>query len=210
VEPLPKRATLIVIEGIDGSGKTTLGRSLVERLQADGHNVRWYPNKNLAPVRSALDGIARGRGFADRFEMLGRDQAQFLAAALKLRDMLDLAPDLADEGLVMVMDRYYYSHLALALVMRTANEARLRRLYQVLPTPDLLLLVNVSPPIALQRVTARGTDSNTLQFLRDFADAYENLAERDPHFTVVSGEREPDAVLADVVERAQALLRAHA
>jgi dTMP kinase len=204
--PLPKQATLIVIEGIDGSGKTSLGRALADRLHADGHEARWYPNKNLAPVRSALDAIARRRGFADRFEMLGRDQAQFLAATLKLRDMLDLAPDLAEKGLVMVMDRYYYSHLALALVMRTANEPRLRRLYQVLPEPDLLLLVEVSPAVALQRVTARGTDSNTLQFLQDFADAYQNLAERDPHFTVISGEREPDVVVADALDRARALL----
>lgn len=203
---LRKRAMLVVIEGIDGSGKTTLGRRLTDATIAFGYRARWYPNRNLSPVRAALDGIAREQGYADRFEMLGRDEAQFLAAVLKMRDMLDLAEDFDDPDLVMIMDRYYHSHLALAQVMRTRNEARLRALYSALPDPDLLMLVEVSPAVALGRVRLRGTDSNTSEFLEDFASAYADLASRDPAFTVVSGERTPDEVLAEAWTRTRAVL----
>ncbi|MEU8001112.1 thymidylate kinase [Catellatospora sp. NPDC049111] len=192
-----QRAALIVLEGIDGSGKTTLGRRLADAVAAAGLPVKWCPNVNLAPVRDRLDEVARETGYADRAAMLGRDRAQMLAAILKWRDYADLADDMARPGLVMVMDRYFYTHLALALVQRTGNLPRLRRLYAGLPEPRLTLLLEIDPDVAAERVRARGTDSTSPQFLADFAAAYRALPEYGTRFTRVDGARDADAVFAD-------------
>ncbi|WP_069742987.1 hypothetical protein [Streptomyces sp. EN23] len=198
--PYAGRAALVVVEGIDGSGKSTLGRSLVEAARVAGHSADWYPNKNLSPVRDTLDAIARERGHTDRAAMLGRDEAQFLAAVLKWRDMIDLADDLARPGHLMVIDRYYYTHLALAAVSGTANAARLRRLYGRLPAPDVTFLLDLAPELALERVRARNTDTNSLRFLARFHEAYRGLEEyRTGVFTVLDASRTPAEVLDDAL-----------
>lgn len=190
-----KNAALIVLEGIDGSGKSTLGRTLAERLHAEGRSASWHPNRNLQPVRDTLDEIAWEQGYAHRFEMLGRDRAQFLAAVLKFRDLLELEPELARENHVVVLDRYYYTHLALAEASHTGNGPRLRRLYRSLPVPDATLLLDVTPRVALERVQARGTDSNSLPFLTRFAEAYRGLPETRAGFVVLDADQRPEEVL---------------
>ncbi|GGS49307.1 hypothetical protein F2B00_09690 [Streptomyces parvus] len=198
--PCAGRAALVVVEGIDGSGKTTLGRGLVEAARALGRSADWYPNKNLSPVRDTLDAIARERGHENRSAMLGRDEAQFLAAVLKWRDMVDLTQDLARPGHLMVIDRYYYTHLALAVVSGTANAARLRRLYGQLPSPDVTFLLDLAPDLALERVRARNTDTNSLSFLTRFHKAYRGLEEyRSGVFTVLDADRAPAEVLDDAL-----------
>ncbi|MEV4556220.1 hypothetical protein AB0K51_04385 [Kitasatospora sp. NPDC049285] len=190
-----RRAVVVVVEGIDGSGKSTLGARMVEALRAEGRSARWYPNQNLAPVRDTLDAIAREWGHRDRFELIGRDEAQFLASVLKWRDMADLAEDMARPDHVMVLDRYYYTHLALAAVSGTRNADRLRRLYASLPAPDLVLLLELPPAAALERVLARNTDANSPEFLERFAAAYRGLPEyRDSTFTLLDATGSADQV----------------
>ncbi|MBK3568490.1 MULTISPECIES: AAA family ATPase [unclassified Streptomyces] len=194
---IDKRATVIVVEGVDGSGKSTLGRRIADTLRLGGRSAAWYPNKNLAPVRDTLDAIAREQGLADRFELLGRDEAQFLASVLKWRDMLDLGEDMERPDHILVLDRYFYTHLALAAVSGTRNLDRLRRLYGLLPRPDLVLLLHLPPEEALRRVRERGTDDNSLGFLRRFAAAYRDLEEyRNGEFTVLDAAEDADSVFA--------------
>ncbi|MEV7190838.1 hypothetical protein AB0N81_03385 [Streptomyces sp. NPDC093510] len=205
----PGRAALVVVEGIDGSGKSTLGRRIVDEVRATGRSADWYPNKNLAPVRDTLDAIAREEGHADRFAMLGRDEAQFLASILKWRDMLDLTDDLARPGHVVVLDRYYYTHLALAAVSGTANLPRLRRLYELLPVPDAVLLLDLPPALALERVTARNTDTNSLSFLSRFRDAYRGLEEyEEGGFTTLDATGTADEVFTEAWSRLRSVLPA--
>ncbi|MER6104104.1 hypothetical protein ABT115_17675 [Streptomyces sp. NPDC001832] len=135
--------------------KSTLGLRLRDAVRATGRSAEWFPNKNLAPVRDTLDAIAHERGHADRFAMIGRDEAQFLASVLKWRDMLDVADVLDRPGHVVILDRYYYTHLALAAVSGTANLPRLRRLYAMLPERDLVLLLDLPPATVLERVVER-------------------------------------------------------
>lgn len=190
-----ERSTLVVIEGIDGSGKTTLARSLVRKINdLRGGPVRFFPNANLAVVRDTLDAIAAERGMADRRAMLGPEVAQMLAAVLKLRDYDDITGELDVPG-VVVVDRYFYTHLALARATARANYPRLVRLYAELPRPDVALLLRVDPEVAFDRVQRRGTDSNSLGFLQRFADAYDELASLTPELRIVSGEIEPNAVV---------------
>lgn len=78
--------TIIVLEGLDGSGKTTLGKQLAKTL---GFNYRHYPV-----------GIERAKLYFPESPL-------DLAMAI---DMLTHPPNDLEGG--WVLDRYYYSHYA--------------------------------------------------------------------------------------------------
>lgn len=202
LQPIPKRATLIALEGIDGSGKTTVATSLAERLTAHGLRTTVHRNRGLGPVREALDALAVEEGHQDRLGLFGADTAQFMAALLKWRELLDIAPLLDQQDHVVVVDRYLYTHLALAAVHGTANAPRLRRLFSVFPTPDVVVFVDVPPALAAERVLARGRDVNSLDFLTRLRDGFTSLPEMQ-RFHVVDGAA-PRSVVADHAWRAVA------
>lgn len=193
-KPIPNRATLIAIEGIDGSGKTTAATLLAERLTAHGLRNTVHRNRSLGPVREALDALAEAEGYRDRLDMFGADSAQFMAALLKWRELLDLAPLLDQEDHVVVVDRYLYTHLALAAVHETTNAERLRRLFSVFPTPDIVLFIDVEPTLAAERVLKRGRDSNSLGFLTRLRDGFMSLPEMQ-QFHVLDGAADPTVVV---------------
>ena len=196
-KPIAKRATLIAFEGIDGSGKTTAASLLAERLAAHGVGTTLHLNRSLRPVRDALDSLAREDGYRDRFDMFGPSNAQFMAALLKWRELLDLEPELEKENHVVLVDRYFYTHLALAVAHRTTNDALLRRLFSAFPTPDVVLFIDVDPKVAVERVFKRGRDTNSLDFLVRLRDGYMSLPEM-RQFHVLNG----DADQATVVDEA--------
>ncbi|WP_406731370.1 dTMP kinase [Streptomyces sp. NBC_01794] len=193
-KPIPKRATLIAFEGIDGAGKTTAATLLAERLTAHGVGTSVHRNRSLKPVREALDTLACEDGYRDRFDKFGADNAQFMAALLKWRELLDIEPLLARENHVVIVDRYLYTHLALAVAHGTTNEVMLRSMFSVFPAPDIVFYVDVDPDVAAQRVYKRGRDTNSVDFLTKLRDGYRSLPEmRD--FQVLSGASDRAAVV---------------
>jgi dTMP kinase len=195
VESLVKHATLIAFEGIDGAGKTTAALRLIDELSAAGCSVSWHPNRTFRPVREALDDLARAEGFTDRFEMLGQDFGQLIAAVLKWREMLALAEALTRPGHIVVVDRYIYAHIALAEVFGTSNGPLVRRLFGVFPKPDAVLFLDLDPNTSAQRVQQRGVDTNEVGFLADFRREFRALPEY-AEFHIVDAEQPPEVVFA--------------
>lgn len=153
-------------------------------------------NQSLKPVRDALDTIAREDGYRDRFARFGASNAQFMGALLKWRELLDLEPLLDQENHVVVLDRYFYTFLALAVAHETTNGALLRRLFSIFPPPDIVLFIDVDPKVAVERVFKRGRDTNSLRYLSRLRDGFMSLPEM-RQFQVVSGDADPAAVLDD-------------
>jgi len=198
MEPFKKDATLIVLEGVDGAGKTTLGERVAARIRALGYSVAWHPNQSLLPVRRALNEVAQEYGYSGRYEMLGADTAQLLASVLKYRELLALQEQLTTPGHFIIKDRYIYSWYALANVFGTKNEDLLRRLFRPFPRPDITFLMRISPGTAHQRILKRGIDQNSMSYLERACAAYQNLPETREFFEVVDAEGAPDDVLDQV------------
>lgn len=138
---------LIVLEGIDGSGKTTLARRLAEALRAAGHTVIETREPTDGPFgRKIREIAANGRDGVspeDELDLFMKDRAEHVAEVVR--------PALA-KGLVVVQDRSYFSTVAYQ-GERGLDRARLLALGEsIAPRPDVLLVVDVPAEAAAARI----------------------------------------------------------
>jgi dTMP kinase len=141
------RASYIVIEGIDGTGKTELASRLVSPLLARGHSVSSF--------REPTDTFLRGQ-----FSRLINIDA--LAASLSLTvDRAMLRPSIEHAlamGDIVVQDRSYYSTLAYrypGLPIDSFHE--LERIEGAIALePDLVLYLDAPLEVAMKRVESKG------------------------------------------------------
>ncbi|WP_454811734.1 dTMP kinase [Paenarthrobacter nitroguajacolicus] len=180
---------LIVLTGIDGSGKTTAAHALVDSARAEGRSALLLSN-HAARRRMSLLSMRYGWKVAPRV-------ADFIETGVRLFNVLvNHARARQFDGLV-VMDRHLHCQLALRQASGLQRGRLLPWLLEKLPAADLHMHFDADPTVAHERVTARGTDQETVADLRAFRDAYRSLPEFDD-FVVVDANGEPDEVMAQV------------
>jgi len=161
----------IVLEGIDGSGKTEQTRLLADALRARGHAV--------VSTREPTDGAfgrryrawARGQLEATPEEVLGF----FLAD--RREHVKDVIRPALERGDVVVCDRYVASTLAYQAAQGIDRE-RLHALFATpeFPTPDLVLWLRLPIATALERMGRNATERfERAEFLTRVDAEYERL-----------------------------------
>jgi dTMP kinase len=146
----------IVLEGIDGSGTTTQGRSLVALLSQAGIAARFTCEPSTGRLGVLLRELLSGAG-----EDVSRewDCMALLFAADRLDHVArEVRPALA-QGITVVCDRYDLSSLAYQSATSAAQAAAvpwIRALNQRALRPDLTLVLNVDADVAEARRAERG------------------------------------------------------
>ncbi len=220
---------LIVLEGLDGAGKSTQIQRLRQHLEAQGLQTEYlhFPRFD-APVFGEL--IARFlRGEFGSVEQVD----PYLVALLYAGDRNDAAKQIRrwfDEGKVVVLDRYVYSNIGYQCAKLPTREERdrlaewildLEYNYYGIPRPDLSLFLDVPFAFTERKLSEQreGDDRDYLQGAKDIhegslslqqcvREVYLSAAERDEALRVIScddgrgGMASPDAIF----ERIQTVL----
>lgn len=184
---------LIVLTGIDGSGKTTAARALVDAARNAGKGALFlgnYAGRRQMSLISARLGVHLPRRLADVLETAVRT-FNVLNSHRRARRF---------HGLV-VMDRDLHCQLALRQMHGLPRGRVLPFLIRALPQPDLLIYLDIDPRVAHARILARGTDSERLEDLESLSEAYRSLPEF-PGFTSIPAAGQP----AEVLDRLQAAI----
>jgi dTMP kinase len=146
-----KPGALIVIEGIDGAGKSTQARTLVRRLRARGFEAAVFREPTRGRWGREIRRCAKEAGSLtpeQELELFLKDR----------RDNVErnLAPALA-AGRIVVLDRYYFSSIAYQgakgldpVLVRRLNERFAIR-------PDLVFVLDLGPGLGLARIAGRKT-----------------------------------------------------
>ena len=137
------RGRLIVVEGADGSGRSTqidLLRNWLERLG--------YPTVNVGLKRSML--VSRELERAMQGNILGT-RTLSLFYATDFADQLEnrIIPALRS-GFIVLADRYIYTLMSRAIV-RGVEPVWIRDVYSIALVPDAVFYLAVSPKILVER-----------------------------------------------------------
>lgn len=223
----------IVLEGLDGAGKSTQIGLLRERFAQRGVESAYihFPRFDAPVYGELIARFLRGEfGSADRVDpylvalLFAGDRAE---AALQIRQWLS-------EGKAVILDRYVYSNVGYQCAKLPAGEER-RRLarwildlefgHNALPRPDLSLFLDVPFSFTERKLTAvrEGADRTYLQGAEDIHESslalqravrevYLDTAALDPALRVVDcsdahgGMETPEGVFGRICELLNPLL----
>ena len=134
---------LIVVEGADGSGRSTQIARLVDWLETSGHATVQVGLKRSTLVSAELDKAQEGN-------ILSRTTLS-LFYATDFADQLEniILPALKG-GLIVLADRYIYTLMARDMV-RGMDEAWLKNLYGIALEPDAVFYLSLEPEELVQR-----------------------------------------------------------
>jgi dTMP kinase len=185
----------IVIEGIDGTGKSTQAARLGEWFTAQGREVVLSYEPTAGPWGKKIrETGATGRLSAeDELQYFLNDRQQHVSELI--------APSLA-AGKVVILDRYYFSTMAYQ-GLRGFDPQEIRRKNEVFaPIPDLVLIMDLEVDTALRRIGARGDMANAFEKRTDLERCREIfLSLKDEDFVcVIDASGTLDEITRQVVE----------
>jgi dTMP kinase len=171
------RGTLVTVEGVEGSGKSTQCRRLAARLEARGLDV---------VLTSEPDGTALGAGVRRLFETDGPAPTPltqvFLFMAARAQHVAQVIRPALARGACVISDRYVDATMAYQGFGQGVDLETIRDL-NALATggllPDLTLVLDIEPAVGMSRIGGRPLDAfekMDLAFHRRVRDGYLEIA----------------------------------
>ncbi len=193
----------VVLEGIDGCGKTTQARRLVEEFEKRGREVLHLHEPGGTVLGEKLRSLILTPDA--NVEIHSRAEALLYSAARAELVRTVLEPALED-GKWIVCERYYYSTLAYQGYGLGEDPGLLHSLSayatQMLK-PKRVLLLDVDPERALNRVGKNldRIESRGPEYMHRVREGYHLLSRREPErFRIVDATKSVDEVSAQVME----------
>src|SRR5215831_5842806 len=193
---------LIVVEGADGSGRSTQIAMLVEWLEGNGHATTQVGLKRSTLVSEELDKAQQGN-------ILSRTTLSLFYATDFADQIENIILPALKSGFIVLADRYIYTLMARDMV-RGMDETWLKNVYGIALEPDVVFYLNVPPEELVQRNFAKnmsldywesGMDIGLSRDMFDSFMKYQTAMQKTFRhlqttygFTIVDGMRSADAV----------------
>ena len=183
---------LVNLEGIDGCGKSTQSKLLLEKLEGEGEKVIILKEPTKRPHGQKLWDVLHGKRKATNEEILE------LFVLDRIQHVEEKIQPALDDGTVILMDRYYYSSMAYQ-VAGGIDVEDIRKKHAFAPKPDVVLIFDLPVSIALERVKGH-SDADEFEkeeHLEKVREAYLDL-ENDPLVRIVDATGTPEEIFGNV------------
>jgi len=194
-----KKGIFLVIEGLDGSGKTTQAILLAERL-SKSHQVML----TAEPSKGKIGTFIRESCLYEQTRLPTEAEALLFAADRIEHMQKELKPAL-DEGKLVICDRYVYSSLAyqgsagLSLEwIKTINARALQ--------PDFSLFLDVSPDRVLERLQRKKSVMETLETQQKVREIYIKYV-HNSELIRIDGDKPREVVANELYAKVKELLK---
>jgi dTMP kinase len=190
-------AQLIVFEGIDGSGKTSLSRMFHEHLLQGGVPALWLREPTSSPLGEKIRRLAQEKetmAIQEELDLFLQDRRWDVEA--------NILPALR-AGTTVIMDRYYYSNACYQGARGLDVDAILLANREFAPEPDLVFIIDVEVERALARIDRARAGVAKLFEKKDFLEKVRGnyLALRGANLALIDGNPRLETVMSDVLAR---------
>jgi dTMP kinase len=194
-----RKGIFLVIEGLDGSGKTTQARILTKRLY-HSHNAMLTSEPSRGKIGSFIRQCCL---YEDK--RLPTEAEALLFAADRVEHVQNEVKPALDEGRLVICDRYVYSSLAyqgsagLSLDwIKTINARALQ--------PDFSVFIDVAPERVLERLQRKKSVMETLETQKKVRDVYLKFVEKG-ELVRVNGDKSREVVADALYAKVLGLLK---
>lgn len=188
----------IGLEGIDGSGKTTVADALADRLRSGGEDVVLVREPGGTLLGEAIRGLLLDSESLDDWAEV------FLFAAQRAELAREVVAPALGQGKWVVSDRTYYSSIAYQGRGRGLGEQAVREINEIGlagVVPDHIFVLDVSPETALPRQhRADRIGAEGAAFQEEVRKGYLALAGSDPKVVVIDGGLPVDELVDQILE----------
>ena len=208
---------LIVVEGADGSGRSTQIASLVDWLEASGHATVQVGLKRSTLVSEELERAQQGN-------ILSHTTLSLFYATDFADQLENIILPALKAGFMVLADRYIYTLMARDLV-RGMDESWLKNLYGMALVPDAVFYLQVAPENLVQRCLSKtaaldywesGMDIGLSRDMFDSFLKYQALVaqqfrklQKSYGFSIVDGHRSIEVISAELRKKMGAILNGH-
>jgi dTMP kinase len=190
VNTLQKRGAFIVIEGLDGSGKTTQAKLLATRLNRNHHALY-----TAEPSEGIVGNFIRESCLYGEKRLPATVEALLFAADRVEHVENEIKPALA-EGRLVICDRYMYSSLAYQGSTGLSIDW-IGAINNFALKPDFAVFIDVSPETVLNRLSRRKSIMENLETQRKVREIYLKSVEKGD-LTLIDGEKAVEEVAQDL------------
>lgn len=183
---------LVVLEGVDGAGKSSVLRGLADfcARQKILHVVSREPTQGRWGREIRRTAVTGRLSLEEELELFLKDRREHVETLIR--------PSL-EQGAVVLLDRYYFSSVAYQGARGADPQEVLERNEAFAPPPDLMLLLDCDPRVSLERVRGRGNPDafEKLEALEAVRALFLSL--RRPYIRVVRAEGSAQGVAQECV-----------
>ena len=145
------KGILVAIEGIDGAGKSTLVNEIVSTCKEYNFNKLsgvggYFITKELRSIEEKMNKYE---------ELLLSEEVKNIAWMMDFYITGKKIEKMLERGENVIVDRYTLSAKVYAESTTSVNMDDYFSIYTLLPTPDVWIIVDVEPNIALERIYKR-------------------------------------------------------
>ena len=201
--------TLIVFEGIDGSGKSTQIDILKHRLESTGKDVIALREPGGTQLSEKIRTLLLSKGDTG----IGNIAELFLFSAARAQLVEELIKPALDEGKIILCDRFIHSTAAYQGYGRELPVDEIiatQRLVTDDIRPDLVILFDVPVTVGYDRINAAEIDRMEdagYEFMERVRQGYLKLALKEPQtWLVVDGTREQTEIAEEIETRVKSII----
>ncbi len=195
------RGIFIVLEGPDGSGKSTMAKKIGEYFSEKGREIEFTREPGGTKISEKIRELILDN---NNTEMNYRTEALLYAASRAQLVTEKIIPWL-EQGKIVISERFVYSSLVYQGIGRGLGIEEIKSINNFATAnllPDMVLFLDVNPEKGLKRkLNIDGGDrleNESINFHKQVYDGYKELAKICPEIKMINAERTIDEIFNDI------------
>ena len=202
-----RNAKFIVIEGVDGCGKSTQALLLEERMRRDGYSAARVRDPGSTQLGEKIRRLLLD---PDAPEISATSELLLFLCARCQSVAEQILPDL-EKGIAVISERYNLSSLAYQGALEDISSRTIRQTIGALdcfPVPDLTIILDVDPAEAFRRKNgaADRIESRGLDFQKKVRDVFLREAVQNENIVLIDGQEDKDRIADTIYDKVKNVL----